>query len=252
MTTLASRVRLRPIAASHPDARRYLLARRHVLPRRDAVIAISGFWAHRQALRLDASIEVLLWCPGGGDRLLSTPLDDLVGTADASYEISERTLARLHPDATAPGLLSVVRIPTWAPCDVLGRGAGLVLVADGIEYGGNLGALLRTVDASGADALVLTNPVARLTNPAVFSASRGTVLSTPTLEFASVTMAQSALVSAGFDIIVADPTAAVDYRTIRYDHRRTAIVVGAEGNGVSDAWRRAATTRVSISMRGKG
>jgi tRNA G18 (ribose-2'-O)-methylase SpoU len=253
VTTSSSRNRPTPIGAGHPYVRRYLLARRNALPRHESVVAIAGMWAHQQALRLGASFEVFLYCPGedSADRGLTTVVEALLGTADASYEISARTLARLHPGANAPGLLSLVRLPGWDAAPVLDGAAGTVLVADGIEYAGNLGALIRTVDASGADALVLTNPVARLTHPTVFSASRGTVLTTPTLEFTSVEGARGALATAGFEIVVADPAAVVDFRELRYGGPRTALVVGAEGAGVTDAWRAAASYRVSISMHGR-
>jgi RNA methyltransferase, TrmH family len=242
-----------PVGAGHPDVRRYLLARRNALPRHEPVIAIAGMWAHQQALRLGASFEAFLYCAGERcpDRAVATVVEALLGTADVSYEISARTLARLQPGASAPGLLSLVRVPVWDAAPVLAAARGTVLVADGIEYAGNLGALIRTVDASGADALVLTNSVARLTNPTVFSASRGTVLTTPTLQFTSVVAARGALASAGFEIVVADPEAAVDFRELRYGGRRTALVVGAEGAGVSDEWRAAASYRVSISMHGR-
>jgi TrmH family RNA methyltransferase len=172
-------------------------------------------------------------------------------TADASYQVSERTLARLHPGAGAPGLLSVVRVPAWDAATVLARDARLVLVADGIEYAGNLGTLVRTVDASGADALVLTRPVARRTHPTVFSASRGTVLTTPILEYDDVALGRRALETAGFRILVADPGVGSDYRNARYDGGRTAIVVGSEGEGVSPQWREGGAERVAISMRGR-
>jgi RNA methyltransferase, TrmH family len=253
VTTSSTVNRPTPVAAGYPYVRRFVSARRNALPRNESVIAIAGMWAHQQALRLGASIEVFLYCPGerGVDRAVTTVVDDLLGTADASYQISARTLARLQPGASAPGLLSLVRVPTWDAAPVLAAASGIVLVADGIGYAGNLGALIRTVDASGADALVLTNPVARLTHPTVFSASRGTVLTTPNLEFTSVEAARVALAAAGFEIVVADPDAAVDFREVRYGGRRTALVVGAEGAGVSDEWRAAASYRVSISMHGR-
>src|SRR4029078_1462482 len=87
---------------------------------------------------------------------------------------------------TAPALLSVVRLPMWTPAEVLRPDARLLLVADGIEYAGNLAALVRTADAAGADGLVLTNATCRLTHPKVFEASRGTVLTLPTGEYGSV------------------------------------------------------------------
>ena len=101
--------------------------------------------------------------------------DTAIGPAAEAYAVSEQTLARLHPGLSAPALLSVVRLTDWQVRDVLRPDARLVLVADGIEYAGNLGTLIRTADAAGADGLVLTNATCRLTHPKVFEASRGTV-----------------------------------------------------------------------------
>ena len=243
-----------PIAAQHPSARRYLLARRTMLPRDERVIPVSGLWAHRQLLRLEASTEVFLWCPGrdvpsGGQ--VSEVVAAMVDASATSYVISERTLARLQPVARAPGLLSLAEVPSWSLRTLLNPLVRLVLVADGIEYAGNLGSLVRTVDASGAGALVLTNPVARLTHPTVFSASRGTVLTTPIVECADAAQARAALEAAGFRVLVADPDAARDYREVAYGDQRTAIVVGSEGDGVSQEWRRGGTERISICMRGR-
>ncbi len=149
-----------------------------------------------------------------------------------------------------PALLSVVRLPHWRPTDVLRPDAHLVLVADGIEYAGNLGTLVRTADAAGAGGVVLTNAAARVTHPKVFGASRGTVLTMPVLEYCDVGDAKRDLTAAGFTAFVADPAAAVDYRNVGYEDRKVAIVVGSEGGGVAAEWRTPDLTRVSIPMRG--
>jgi TrmH family RNA methyltransferase len=61
----------------------------------------------------------------------------------------------------------------WDP-DRIGLNAdALVLVADAIEIPGNLGTLLRTLDACGGDCLIVTNRRARLNHPKVFRGSRG-------------------------------------------------------------------------------
>jgi TrmH family RNA methyltransferase len=159
-------------------------------------------------------------------------------------------LARIQPDATAPALLSLVRLPRWEPVSVLTAAARLVLVADGIEYAGNLGTLVRTADACAADALVLTRPTARVTHPKAFVASRGMVLTLPVVTFATVGEARGALAAAGFTAYVADPAGATPYRAAGLGSGRTAVVVGSEGNGVSEEWR-AGLTRVSIPMRGR-
>jgi TrmH family RNA methyltransferase len=172
-----------------------------------------------------------------------------VARARRAHRISERILARLQPDASAPALLSVVQLPRCAPDEVLTGAARLVLVADGIEYAGNLGTLVRTADACAA-ALVLTRATARVTHPKAFAASRGTVLTTPVLAYPSVAAARDDLVSAGFTTYVADPAGATPYRSAGLGRTRTAVVVGSEGEGVSDEWR-SGLTRVAIPMLGR-
>jgi len=243
--------RLPPVGAAHDDVRRYSRARRNVLPRSDHVTAVSGAWAHEAVLRSSAEVDVALWCPG--ERTypeLAASAAALAARAERAFRISERTLARIQPDASAPALLSVVRLPRWDTRQVLDTRARLVLVADGIEYAGNLGTLVRTADACAADALVLTRATARVTHPKVFAASRGTVLSTPVLGYDSIAAARHDLSGAGFTTYVADPSGATPYRDAGLGRGRTAVVVGSEGDGVSDEWR-SGLTRVAIPMLGR-
>jgi len=247
-TTLA---RLQPVGTSHDDVRRYSRARRNVLPRADHVTAVSGGWAHEVVLAGDATIEIALWCPGErAHPVLEATAVAVADRARRAYRISERTLARLQPEASAPALLSLVRLPRWEPHQVLTGAARLALVADGIEYAGNLGTLVRTADACAADALVLTNATARVTHPKAFNASRGTVLTTPVLSYPSVEAARADLEAAAFTAYVADPAGATPYRSAGLGLGRSAVVVGSESDGVSPAWREG-LTRVAIPMRGR-
>jgi len=232
--------RLLPIGPGHPAARLYSRARRNLLPRHDRLVAVAGRWQHEHLAQLGVRPVVTLSCE-----------TTQIGPADETYTVSGRTLARLHPGLSAPALLSVVRLPTWARAEVLRPDARLVLVADGIEYAGNLGTLVRTADAAGAVVLVPTNATFRLTHPNVFDASRATVLTIPVLEYDDVAAARRDLTAAGFTAYVADPAAAVDYLTVDYGHRKVAIVVGSEGDGVAPEWRTPDLTRVSIPMRGR-
>lgn len=241
---------LRPIGAGHDAVRRYSRARRNLLPRSDHVTAVVGGWAHSIVLATGVTVEVALWCPG------ERPHPELEATAAAVsaragrvFRVSERVLARLQPDASAPALLSLVCLPHWEPDRVLTAERRLVLVADGIEYAGNLGTLIRTVDACGADALVLTRATARVTHAKAFTASRGMVLTTPVLAYPSVGAARADLAAAGFTTYVADPAGATPYRSAGLGRGRTAVVVGSEGAGVSDEWRQG-LTRVAIPMCG--
>ncbi len=243
--------RLQPIGASHPASRRYSQVRRNLAPRAERAVSVHGLWAHQHLSRVGAAIDVALWCPGQSrSRDLETVTRDVVGMASSAYAISERTLARLHPGLSAPTVLSVVRLPSWTPVQVLRPDARLLLVADGLEYAGNLGTLVRTADACGADGLVLTCGVARLSHPKVFVSSRGTVLTVPVLEYADAVAARRALDAAGFTAYVADPDAPRSYRDTDF-HSRSAVVVGSEGAGVCAAWRTPDLPRISIPMRGR-
>lgn len=243
--------RLRPVGASHDDVRRYSRARRNVLPRAEHVTTVCGAWAHEVVLRSDAAIEVVLWCPGERAHPdLETTAAAVAERAHRAYRVSERTLARIQPDATGPALLSVVHLPRWNPEQVLGDRARLVLVADGIEYAGNLGTLVRTADACAADGLILTRATARVTHPKAFAASRGMVLTTPVLAYPTIAEARADLAAAGFATYVADPAGATPYRSAGLGSGRTAVVVGSEGEGVSDEWRRG-LPRVAIPMLGR-
>ncbi len=245
---------LSQVGPGHRHVRRSSLARRNLTPRDDRVMVIEGLWAHERLLETDAVVEAFFWCPaaavGSGSERLNRCLSGVVSRAEAAYQITPRTLARIDPAAAAPAMVSLVHLPRWDPSRLFTTSADLVLVADGIEYAGNLGTLLRTVDACGADVMVLTNPVARVTHPKVFAASRGTVLTTPMIEYPSVTAAQEALAAAEFTVYVADPSAAHTYRELTY-RRPTAFVVGSEGEGVSDEWHDASFGAVSIPMLGE-
>src|SRR5436189_29454 len=86
---------------------------------------------------------------------------------------------------------------------------------------------LLTPTAANADCLVLTSRRARPTHPAVYSASRGTVLSTPIVEFDDIPAAAAWLRGHRFRVHLADPAATGTYRVPQYDGP-TAFVVGSE------------------------
>ena len=231
--------RLPPAGAAHDDVRRYSRARRNLLPRSEQVTAVTGGWAHEVVLRSGTTVEAVLWCPGSGAIPRSRRRRRPWCRARGAVRISERTLARIHPGAQAPALLSVVRLPRWPVSRLRAAGAGLVLVADGIEYAGNLGTLIRTADACAVDALVLTRATARLTHPKTFVASRGTVLTTPGPRVRrGGGRARRPDATAGFTTYVADAAGTTSYRDAGLGsgaHRRGRRLGGrGGGRGVAE------------------
>lgn len=223
------------LGSSHPIVRDVSAARRGVGPRSRGRIAIDGLWAHEHALAQHADVDIFLHCPEftRTDRARACA-ERMHRHARQSYLIPPRILARLG--GAEPGLISTIRLRDWSPDTFELDRSALVLVADGIEYAGNLGSLIRTADGCAADCLVLTSSRARRHHPKVFTASRGTVLSLPVLEFATVGAARAWLGAAGAQVVLADPEAGRDYRRAEYGTGRTAVVVGSEGRGISREW----------------
>lgn len=125
----------------------------------------------------------------------------------------------------------------------------LIAVLESVEKPGNLGAVLRTCDAAGADALIICDPRTDLYNPNLIRASIGAVF---TVSTAVCTTAQaiSFLKSKGIRIL----TAQLQDSSLYYDcpmTKGTAIVMGTEATGLSDKWRQAADAHIRIPMLGK-
>jgi TrmH family RNA methyltransferase len=126
----------------------------------------------------------------------------------------------------------------------------IILIAESPEKPGNIGALLRTADASGIDAVIITNPQTDLYNPNVIRSSIGCVftvsIATGTNEDVLDFIKQYNFQS--FAAVLSNQS--VDYLTQNYT-KNTAIIVGTESIGLSDFWLQQADKQIIIPMRGK-
>jgi RNA methyltransferase, TrmH family len=198
-------------------------------------------------LALDAGVRVreLYWCPAlvrGRDiaaRLAEAPQTTL------SRAAFDRASYRESPD----GWLAVVDQP-GASLDTLEVGAdSLILVCEAIEKPGNLGAMLRTADAAGVSAVVAADPLTDWGNPNVVRASKGTVFAVPIASAGSAEVARW-LHDLGIRIVVASPE--TDGLVTDLDLTgATAIVVGAEHEGLTDVWLDAADDLAKLPMVGR-
>lgn len=163
-------------------------------------------------------------------------------TAPAPFE---KASGRQGPD----GVLAVANQPS-AELEALEVGdAPLVVVTDGIEKPGNLGALVRSAAAAGASAMVVAGAGTDVYNPGVIRASQGTVFSFPVATSAAGE-ARAWLETRGITIRPADPDASITF----WDADLTggvALVIGSEAGGLSADWV-GLQGAVSIPMAGIG
>ena len=125
----------------------------------------------------------------------------------------------------------------------------LIVVVEAVEQPGNLGAILRSADAAGADAVIVCDPLTDLYNPNLIRASIGAVFSVPVVAASSAETIEW-LRSRGVTIY----TAQLQDSSWYYDcdmKKATAIVMGTEATGLTGIWREAADRHIRIPMLGK-
>lgn len=124
----------------------------------------------------------------------------------------------------------------------------LLIVLEGVEKPGNLGAILRTADATGATAVIVCDPLTDLYNPNLIRASLGAAFTVPCAT-ATSQEAIAWLKEKGIAIL----TAQLQDSELYYDTdmtRATAIVMGTEATGLTTQWRKAADAHIRIPMLG--
>ncbi len=160
---------------------------------------------------------------------------------DEGEEVAERVLAKMSYRAEPEGVIAVVEIPART----IPRDPTLLLVAVGIEKPGNLGAMARTADAAGADALLVAGSRSDPWNPNAIRASTGAVFSLPVIDATYDDVA--ALTLQKVAAVVGAPTSHTEVDLTR----PTAVVVGAEDEGLDERWRALADEQVAIPMRAR-
>lgn len=125
---------------------------------------------------------------------------------------------------------------------------GLIGILESVEKPGNLGAVLRSADGAGLDALIAADPRTDLYNPNAIRASLGTIFTLPVCAAGSAeTLAW--LRARGLAIVAARVDGSVPYTAVDF-RRPTAIVLGSEAEGLSSVWNAPDITAVRLPMLG--
>lgn len=165
-------------------------------------------------------------------------------------EITTEIYQKLAYRSSTEGVLAVVNA---MDLDIskfnLAKTNPLILIAEALEKPGNIGALLRTADAAKVDAVIIANPKTDLYNPNIIRSSVGclftnAVFTGDTAEILSV------MKSHKVNIYCAALQASISYHMVDFTGP-SAIVVGTEDIGLSDAWLHDSTQNIVIPMAGE-
>lgn len=177
-------------------------------------------------------------------------LNDLTTKQLNTIEISKEVYQKLAYRDTTEGVIAVAKSKTNGISDLKFESeTPLILIAEAPEKPGNIGALLRTADAANVDAVIIANPKTDLYNPNIIRSSVGCVF---TNQVATGTTQEiiEFLKANNINIYCAALQASVDYHTQDFT-TPTAIVVGTEATGLSNAWLENANQNIIIPMQGE-
>jgi len=147
------------------------------------------------------------------------------------------------------GLLGVARAWHLTLPDLKLSATPLLLIVERVEKPGNLGALLRSADAAGVDAVIVCDAVTDLFNPQVVRNSQGALFSVPVAVVDAPT-ALDFLREQKISLVATTPAASVNYWDADL-RNATAIAVGGEKDGLTSLWLEASNQRVRIPMVGQ-
>jgi TrmH family RNA methyltransferase len=242
------RSELVPVGPAHPEVRRYLHIKRHRSPVVRGVVALEGSGSIGHAMAASTPIEAVFVCLP----LLRGEAEGIslrLRTAGVpAFGVSERLYLRMVNRDGPDGVAAIARLHSSTLDGLPVVDSTTVVIANGLELLGNLGTLIRSADAAGAAAVILTDSRVAASHPLVVRASMGTVFSMPTVEATSAE-AIDWLRRHRFQIVAAHPDADTSYRSVNY-RGRVAVVLGSERKGLAAVWRDAADQLVAIPMQG--
>lgn len=199
------------------------------------------------AISSDYEFDTILFYP---DLISEDEVLHLFNANINRIEISKEVYHKLAYRGSTEGIIAVTKAKKFSLENIEFKSKKpLILVAEGVEKPGNIGALLRTADAANVDAVFIANPKSDLYNSNIIRSSVGCVF---TNQLATGTSEEiiAFLQEKNIKIYAATLQNSNEYHQENYTEG-SAIVVGTEATGLTEVWREAATQNINIPMQGQ-
>ncbi|MBR3016279.1 MAG: RNA methyltransferase [Clostridia bacterium] len=163
------------------------------------------------------------------------------------YYLAVHVMAALCDAKTPQGIIAVCDYPQEAA--VLPENAPLLVALDGVQDPGNVGTVIRTMDAAGYSCLLMDEKTADPYSPKALRASMGGVFRVPARRYSDLANQLRSLARHGYDIVAGDLHGEPFYQR-RKVKEKFCVVIGNEGQGVSPAVFAESTLRLKLPMLG--
>jgi 23S rRNA (guanosine2251-2'-O)-methyltransferase len=211
---------------------------------------LAGIHPVAEALRAGRPLERILVAKGAGGPRLQQIIDlARQGSVPLRFE-PRQALDRLAGSAAHQGVVALGASQKYRSLDDVAEGARMLVFLDGVEDPHNLGAVIRTAHAAGADAIVIPERRAAGLTETVAKAAAGALEHLPIVRVGNLNRALDEIKERGFWIYGVDERGTLDYDQAQYA-APAAMVLGGEGKGIHEMVRKRCHAVVRIPMAGK-
>lgn len=210
------------------------------------LFVIEGLKELTQAVKSGYIIHSIFFCP---DIIIKDELLRIAKNENLLIPVEKSVFEKIAYRESTGGVIALAQQRTH-PLEGIRLSANpFLLVVEGIEKPGNLGAILRTADAAGIDAVIVCDTQTDFYNANVIRSSVGCVF---TNQLAAATTEETVrwLKSNNINILCTYLSASEPYHMIDYT-KPSAIVLGTESTGLSEYWVKNSTKNIIIPMQGK-
>lgn len=201
----------------------------------DGCLVAESFHLLEEALRSDCSVRAVI----AAESVRSAVESHVRGLPNQRVVVvPDQLFTEIATTESTQGVISLVRAPQWT-LDHLFRGKSLVVVLDRLQDPGNAGAIVRAAEAFGASGVLFLKGSVSPFNPKTVRATAGSIFRVPIVAGVDGELARAAMEQHRLDIYAAMPKAAKSINEVDLT-RRCALLIGSEGNGVSERLRGAA------------
>jgi RNA methyltransferase, TrmH family len=214
--------------------------------RRQQLFVIEGKKEIGMALAADYKIGNIFFC----EDLVSIQELKPLGLPEKFHaRITREVFDKIAIRENSGGVVAVAEMKPHALNQLVLSKNPLLLILEGVEKPGNLGAILRTADAAGVDAVIICDPQTDFYNPNVIRSSIGCIF---TKQVAAATSEETIawLKKNNIDILCTYLEASKPYHTIDFK-KPSAIVMGTESTGLTEVWTKNSDANIIIPMSGK-
>jgi len=218
------------------------LARDSSRRRESSLFVVEGRREIENCLKAGYGIESLYYCP---EIFGSEPGYD----CRQLFELGRQAYDKIAYRESTEGIVATFRTRSHTLRDLKLSANPLIVVLESVEKPGNLGAVLRSADAAGADAVIVCDPLTDIYNPNLIRSSIGAAFTVPVAVCTS-SEAIAFLKERGINIYTAQLQDSEWYYNTPMSGA-TALVMGTESTGLTQIWRQAADAHIKIPMLGK-